>query len=156
MSPCREGSWLVVAGGEPAPFVGPWASTVGVGKFTGEQNENSCSPVGPCCSELGLEQPNPPRCLFLRLLAVLGGLQLLLPPALQPQTSPKEPFGLTQPLRASLHKTRSTHPSICPDSPSPSLAFAGDIQTGTTVDEILEALCDPTQKRGTPEGCEPL
>lgn len=68
-------------------LLGPWASTVGVGRFTGEQNENSCSPVGRCRSELGLDQSNPPRCLFLRRLAVLGGLQLLLPPALQPQTS---------------------------------------------------------------------
>lgn len=29
MSPCWEGSWLVLAGGEPVPFVGPWASTGG-------------------------------------------------------------------------------------------------------------------------------
>lgn len=38
MPPCWEGSWPPAAGGEPAPFVGPQASTVGAGRFAGERN----------------------------------------------------------------------------------------------------------------------
>lgn len=38
MPPCWEGSRPPAAGEEPAPFVGPRASTVGAGRFAGERN----------------------------------------------------------------------------------------------------------------------